>query len=54
MLAVGRGGWSAAQFGAALAAADRSKSAPPAAPQGLVLVKVTYPEDLAAFVDENE
>lgn len=39
---VGTGEWSPADFGAALAAADRSQSAPPAPPNGLCLMEVIY------------
>jgi tRNA pseudouridine38-40 synthase len=43
-LAVGRGEWSLAAVADALAARDRSRSAPPAPPQGLVLAHVVYPD----------
>ena len=42
-IAVGLGRWTVTDFEAALAARDRSRSAPPAAPNGLLLEKVTYP-----------
>ena len=54
MLAVGRGEWTQAFFADAWAAADRNRSAAPAAPQGLVLEKVTYPEHLATLIFEKE
>ena len=46
LLAVGRGEWSLERMADALAAADRSLSAPPAAPNGLVLEQVVYPDHL--------
>ena len=49
-LAVGRGEWSVEDMAKALAARDRSRSAPPAPPQGLVLEKVTYPAVLDALI----
>jgi tRNA pseudouridine38-40 synthase len=45
-LAVGRGEWSLGDVENALAAKDRSRSAPPAAPNGLVLEQVIYPDHL--------
>ena len=45
-LAVGRGEWSLTAVADALAARDRSRSAPPAPPQGLLLVQVVYPDHL--------
>jgi tRNA pseudouridine38-40 synthase len=42
-LAVGRAEWSLAAVADALSARDRSRSAPPAPPQGLVLTQVVYP-----------
>lgn len=45
-LAVGRGEWSLEQVAEALAAKDRSRSAPPAPPNGLVLEQVVYPDHL--------
>ncbi len=42
LLAVGRGEWQLDDVVAALAACDRSRSAPPASPQGLVLERVDY------------
>lgn len=50
LLAVGRGEWSPEAVTMALAARDRSRSAPPAPPQGLVLEKVTYPAELDALM----
>ena len=49
-LAVGRGEWPLEEMAKALAARDRSRSAPPAPPQGLVLEKVTYPAALDALI----
>lgn len=43
LLEVGRGRWSVDDFAAALAACDRSRSAPPAPPNGLSLEQVEYP-----------
>jgi tRNA pseudouridine38-40 synthase len=54
LLAVGRGEWSVDDVAAALAARSRSRSAPPAPPQGLVLEKVTYPAVLDALIHGNE
>lgn len=54
LLAVGRGDWSAQDFAAAWAAADRRRAAPPAASHGLVLENVAYPEHLAALIFEKE
>ncbi len=42
-VAVGRGEWDVAAMADALAARDRSRSAPPAPPNGLVLAQVVYP-----------
>lgn len=53
LLAVGRGEWSVEEVAAALAARSRSRSAPPAPPQGLVLEKVTYPALLDARIHGN-
>lgn len=53
LLAVGRGEWSVEEVAAALAARSRSRSAPPAPPQGLVLEKVTYPALLDALIHGN-
>jgi tRNA pseudouridine38-40 synthase len=50
LLEVGRGEWSAGDFTSALQARNRSRSAPPAPPQGLVLEKVTYPAELDALI----
>jgi tRNA pseudouridine38-40 synthase len=45
-LAVGRGDWSLDAVVDALAAADRSRSAPPASPKGLILEQVIYPDHI--------
>jgi tRNA pseudouridine38-40 synthase len=45
-LAVGRGEWSPEQMADALAAKDRSRSMPPAPPNGLVLEQVIFPDHL--------
>lgn len=50
LLAVGRGEWTVEAVKAALAARDRRCSAPPAAPQGLVLERVTYPQTLDGWI----
>jgi tRNA pseudouridine38-40 synthase len=50
LLAVGRGEWSVGDVASALAARSRSRSAPPAPPQGLVLEKVTYSAELDALI----
>ena len=54
LLAVGRGEWTPKRFAAAWAAADRSRAVKPAAPQGLVLEKVTYPAYLDMLVFGKE
>lgn len=46
LLEVGQGRWSPDEMVLALAARDRSRSAPPAPPNGLVLERVEYPEYL--------
>lgn len=46
MVAVGLGEWSLQTMSAALAAQDRSRTAPPAPPHGLVLERVEYPPEL--------
>jgi len=43
-LAVGRGEWSLEAVADALAAKDRSRTAPPAPPNGLILERVVYPD----------
>jgi len=43
MIKVGRGAWSVEEFASALAAADGSRSAPSAPPNGLVFEAATYP-----------
>ena len=53
LLAVGRGEWRVADVANALAARRRNRSAPPAAPQGLVLEKVTYPHWLDGLIHGN-
>ncbi|MBW7885965.1 MAG: tRNA pseudouridine(38-40) synthase TruA [Caldilineaceae bacterium] len=53
LLAVGRGEWTPEDVQAALAACERSRSAPPVPPQGLVLEKVTYPAELERSVHGN-
>ncbi len=50
LLAVGRGELAPDAMVELLAARDRSRSAPPAAPQGLVLERVTYPEMLDRWI----
>jgi tRNA pseudouridine38-40 synthase len=45
LVEVGRGRWSAADFTAALAAADRARCGPVAPPQGLVLAQVVYGQE---------
>ncbi len=50
LLAVGRGELTVDGLQAALAARDRRRSAPPAAPQGLVLERVTYPQMVDRWV----
>ncbi|MCC6456871.1 MAG: tRNA pseudouridine(38-40) synthase TruA [Caldilineaceae bacterium] len=45
-LAVGRSEWSLAAVADALAARDRSRTAPPASPKGLLLAQVVYPDHL--------
>lgn len=50
LLAVGRGELTPEVVRMALVAHDRSRSAPPAAAQGLVLERVTYPQVLDAWV----
>lgn len=54
LLAVGRGELSVASVGEALAARNRRLSAPPAAPQGLVLEKVTYPPTLDRWIHADK
>lgn len=50
LLSVGRGELSPNALKEALAARDRSRSAPPSAPQGLVLERVTYPPSLDRWI----
>jgi tRNA pseudouridine38-40 synthase len=54
LLAVGRGEWAPGNIESALQARSRSRSVPPAPPQGLVLEKVTYPAELDALIHGNE
>jgi tRNA pseudouridine38-40 synthase len=51
LLAVGLGNWLSADMQAALAACDRSRSAPPVAASGLVLEQVQYPAQLGLRFD---
>ena len=51
LLAVGRGEWTVEDVAAALTARERSCSAPPAPPQGLVLERVDYLEHPQLFAD---
>lgn len=51
LLWVGQGRWGSADFMQALAAADGSRCAPPAPPNGLVLEWVTYPEAWRLFAE---
>jgi len=53
LLEVGRSRWSPEDFASALAARDRSRSAPPAKPNGLVLEYVEYPDHLDAWTRNN-
>lgn len=53
LLEVGRGRWSVEEVGAALAAMNRSRSAPPVAPNGLVLERVFYAEYPHLFLEEE-
>lgn len=46
LLAVGRGRWSPEDFRLALESVDRHRSAPPAPPNGLVLERVSYPDEM--------
>jgi len=50
MLEVGRGAWPLDDVGAALEAVDRSRSAPPVPPNGLVLERVEYSEHPHLFL----
>lgn len=45
-LAVGRGDWSPYAMADALAARNRSRTAPPASPKGLILEQVIYPDHI--------
>ena len=54
LLAVGRSEGQAADVAGALAARQRSYSAQPAAPRGLLLTKVTYPHWLDGLVHGNK
>ena len=46
LLAVGNGKWSPEDMQLALEAVDRHRSAPPAPPNGLVLERVVYPDEM--------
>ncbi|MFZ1757070.1 MAG: tRNA pseudouridine(38-40) synthase TruA [Caldilineaceae bacterium] len=52
LLAVGRGEWQAEEVAAALFSQDRSRSAPPVLPNGLVLERVTYSDYPHLFLKE--
>jgi len=52
LLAVGRGEWQAEDVVAALASQDRSRSAPPVLPNGLVLERVNYSDYPHLFLKE--
>ncbi|HRJ42239.1 MAG: tRNA pseudouridine(38-40) synthase TruA [Caldilineaceae bacterium] len=52
LLAVGRGQWQMEDVASALAAQDRSRSAPPVVPNGLVLERVTYSDYPHLFLEE--
>ncbi len=49
LLEVGRGRWSPDDMALALAARERSCSAPPAPPQGLIWERVEYPDQLGVW-----
>ncbi len=53
LIKVGLGRWSVSRFAEALRAADGAYCAPPAAPCGLVLEKVAYPESWRLFAESN-
>lgn len=52
LLAVGRGQWLAEDVADVLASQDRSRSAPPVLPNGLVLERVTYSDYPHLFLEE--
>lgn len=52
-VAVGRGEWDVAAMADALAAQDRSRTAPPAPPNGLVLEQVVYPVTNDPWAETN-
>jgi len=52
LLAVGRGDWQVEDVAAVLASQDRSRSAPPALPNGLVLERVNYSDYPHLFLEE--
>lgn len=52
LLAVGKGEWQAEDVVAALASQDRSRSAPPVLPNGLVLERVNYSDYPHLFLEE--
>ena len=53
LLAVGKGEWQAEDVVAALASGDRSRSAPPVLPNGLVLERVNYSDYPHLFLEEK-
>jgi tRNA pseudouridine38-40 synthase len=54
-LAVGRGEWTLADVEAAMAARDRSRSAPLAPPNGLILAQVVYPDHIDPWkIDQHQ
>jgi tRNA pseudouridine38-40 synthase len=53
LLAVGKGEWQAEDVMAALASRDRSRSAPPVLPNGLVLERVNYSDHPHLFLEEK-
>ncbi|OWK35960.1 tRNA pseudouridine(38-40) synthase TruA [Fimbriiglobus ruber] len=51
LMKVGRGDWPEAQVGEVLAAEDRNVAGPTAPPEGLFLMRVTYPDHLRSGSD---